>query len=131
MPTLAVPRTFWEKATILHAEYHRPSGKGFPSRISRHHYDIFMIVTSEGGKALTSDVELLERVVHHKEIFFKSSWANYRSARPGTMRMVPAPHQISNVKEDYALMRQMFFSDPPSFETILDQLKFLESTINR
>jgi len=32
---LEVERTFWEKATILHAEYHRPPEKPMRSRLSR------------------------------------------------------------------------------------------------
>jgi hypothetical protein len=40
---LMAKRTFWEKATILHAEYHRSPGKLFPARYSRHYYDVAML----------------------------------------------------------------------------------------
>jgi hypothetical protein len=33
---LEIERTFWEKATILHAEYHRPLDKPMRDRFSRH-----------------------------------------------------------------------------------------------
>ncbi|MFM7930229.1 MAG: nucleotidyl transferase AbiEii/AbiGii toxin family protein, partial [Pirellula sp.] len=36
---LELDRTFWEKATILHAEYHRPANKATPDRFSRHYAD--------------------------------------------------------------------------------------------
>jgi hypothetical protein len=36
---LEVERTFWEKATILHAEYHRSAEKAMPDRFSRHYAD--------------------------------------------------------------------------------------------
>lgn len=36
---LEVERSFWEKATILHAEYHRPADKPTPDRFSRHYAD--------------------------------------------------------------------------------------------
>jgi hypothetical protein len=36
---LSVERTFWEKATILHAEFHRPAEKAMPERFSRHYCD--------------------------------------------------------------------------------------------
>src|SRR5205814_4822425 len=36
---LSVERTFWEKATILHAEFHRPPEKALPERFSRHYSD--------------------------------------------------------------------------------------------
>lgn len=38
--SLLAKRTFWEKATILHAEFHRPLEKNLPSRYSRHYYDV-------------------------------------------------------------------------------------------
>ncbi len=36
---LELERTFWEKATILHTEYHRPIDKPTPDRFSRHYAD--------------------------------------------------------------------------------------------
>lgn len=36
---LELERSFWEKATILHAEYHRPAAKPMPDRFSRHYAD--------------------------------------------------------------------------------------------
>ncbi len=37
---LELERTFWEKATILHTEYHRPAEKPTPDRFSRHYADM-------------------------------------------------------------------------------------------
>lgn len=46
IPTLSVIRTFWEKLTILHGLYHRSlKGKEFAERMSRHYYDVYMLVT--------------------------------------------------------------------------------------
>jgi hypothetical protein len=36
---LDVKRSFWEKATILYTEYHRPTEKPTPDRFSRHYAD--------------------------------------------------------------------------------------------
>lgn len=41
---LAAERTFWEKATLLHAEYHRPPDKEIPIRLSRHYYDMSRLI---------------------------------------------------------------------------------------
>lgn len=128
--TLSAERTFWEKVTILHAEYHRPQTKAFPARLSRHHYDLLMLFRSDLGKNAARNLALLARVVQHKQVFFKSSWANYESSKPGTLKLVPPPHQISALRSDYALMRDMFFSTPPSFEEILNNLAELEKLIN-
>jgi hypothetical protein len=37
---MEVERTFWEKATILHAEYHRPVDEPIGDRFSRHYSDL-------------------------------------------------------------------------------------------
>ncbi len=129
--TLGVARTYWEKATILHAEFHRPETKEFPTRLSRHHYDLFMLSSSDHGEMFASDSSLLEQVVRHKEIFFRSSWANYQDARPGSLKLVPPAHQVVSLAEDYALMRQMFFSEPPSLNEILNKLQEVETRFNQ
>ncbi len=41
--TIAVERTFWEKATILHQEAHRGPDKPLPPRYSRHYYDMYRL----------------------------------------------------------------------------------------
>jgi hypothetical protein len=40
---LLAKRTFREKVTILHAEYHRAGDKDLPGRYSRHYYDVAMM----------------------------------------------------------------------------------------
>jgi len=44
-------RTFWEKATALHAEAHRPSASAPPAYFSRHYYDLAMLLDPDEGKA--------------------------------------------------------------------------------
>jgi Nucleotidyl transferase AbiEii toxin, Type IV TA system len=41
---LSVERTFWEKATILHAEFHRPESKPTQVRLSRHYCDFYELI---------------------------------------------------------------------------------------
>ena len=41
---LSAERTFWEKATILHAEFHRPAEKPMPERFSRHYCDFYELI---------------------------------------------------------------------------------------
>ena len=63
-------RTFWEKATLLHAVFH--SGK-MPTRLSRHHYDLSRLYRHEYGQAALNDGELLASVVEHKKVFFREA----------------------------------------------------------
>lgn len=55
---LSAERTFWEKVTLLHELYHRPSEKGLPQRMSRHYYDTYMLAKSPFKVTTLADREL-------------------------------------------------------------------------
>ena len=128
--TLQVKRTFWEKATLLHAEFYRPPGKKIGDRLSRHYYDLACLAQSPIRGELIQDLDLLEAVVSHKNIFFRSAWASYETARVGTFRLMPPSNRIHSLKIDYRKMEEMFFEEPPPFESILETLEKLEHEIN-
>ena len=48
---LLAKRTFWEKATILHAEYFRAHDKALPDRYSRHWMDECAPVSRQCSRA--------------------------------------------------------------------------------
>lgn len=77
VPTVEILRTFWEKATILHAEAHRPSEKPLPARYSRHYYDVFMIQRNvEILEKILIDRDLLAKVVDFKQRFYRLNGLN-------------------------------------------------------
>lgn len=127
---LEMERTFWEKATILHAEYHRPSAQPIRDRFARHYSDFAALWKHPGGRAAASRVDLLERVRTHKSRFFGSNWANYNSAVPGTLRLAPPEARLAELRHDYAAMEPMFLSSPPRFDAILATLREAENSIN-
>lgn len=127
---LSVERTFWEKATILHAEYHRPPDKPMPDRFSRHFCDFFEMVRRGVSASATRQPELLARVAEHKSLFFRSSWAKYHEALKGTLRVAPPEHRVQALRQDYGRMQQMFFGEPPAFDAIIDGLRRWESEFN-
>ena len=124
-------RTFWEKATILHAEYHRPEDKPLPDRYSRHYYDVAMMSESNIKDEALADRELLVQVVKHKETFYPSGWVRYDLAKPGSLRLVPPENRRAALEQDYKKMAVMIFGEPPSFGWILDRLANLEKEINK
>jgi len=121
-------RTFWEKATILHQEAHRPGT--IPARYSRHYYDLYKLSESPIRSSALSNLALLKAVVEFKERFYYSSWARYDLAAPGSFRLSPPDSQLPALERDYRAMRDMFFREPPSFEAILAGLTALELEIN-
>ena len=125
---LGAERTFWEKATILHAV---SNGSKLRARMSRHYYDVGeMVGSSIYGKAI-QNIDLLIKVAEHKALFFKDSKARYDLAKPGSLRLMPQDEHIIQLNEDYRQMQEMFFEDPPPFESILEKLKTAEEEINR
>lgn len=130
LEAITAERTFWEKATILHAEYHRPADKKIIGRHSRHYYDLAMMAKTVARKRALADAELRERVVHHKTEFYYSKWARYDLAMPGNFRLVPPDERIADLRRDYESMKGMIFSDVPPFEDVLAALAELERDIN-
>jgi len=129
---LSAGRTFWEKATALHAEAHRPADSATPQYFSRHYYDLAMLLDSEEGKAAALDLELLATVAKHKATFFRSAWASYDTARPGTLRLMPSKERLKDLRSDYRAMAPMMFDDtPPSFDVILSAIEKFQETINK
>ena len=123
-------RTFWEKATILHQEAHRPEDKPQPPRHSRHYYDLAKMAGAPVKKVALADRALLENVVQFKQRFYPQAWAHYESAKPGAMRLVPDGHVQKAVETDYAAMANMIFGDIPAFADIMEVLQALEDEIN-
>jgi hypothetical protein len=128
---LEIERSFWEKATILHAEHHRPENKPTPDRYSRHYADTAALAKhADGQRAMTlSDVR--QKVVDWKARFFGSAWARYDLAVPGSFRLVPADARVDALRRDYQAMHDMYLSEPPSFDEILTDLAEMESQINK
>jgi hypothetical protein len=127
---MEVERTFWEKATILHAEYHRPADQAVGERFSRHYSDLAALWKQPAGAASLAQLDLLERVARFKSRFFPSSWANYAQAKPGSLRLVPPSHRKSELAQDYAKMGPMFLAPPPTFEEVVETLREAEARIN-
>lgn len=129
---LSAQRTFWEKATALHAEAHRPAETATPQYFSRHYYDLAMLLDTGEGKTAAADFDLLATVAKHKATFFRSGWANYDTARPGTLQLLPSEARMKDLRADYRAMAPMMFDDkPPAFDDILAKIKTLQETINK
>jgi hypothetical protein len=128
---LELERTFWEKATILHTEYHRPADKPTPDRFSRHYADVAALAKQPNAATVINRHDIRDRVVQWKSQFFGSAWANYKAAKPGTFRVVPPDQRVPELRRDYQAMRDMYLSEPASFDDILTALSILETRINQ
>jgi hypothetical protein len=127
---LLAKRTFWEKVTILHAEFHRPADKALPDRYSRHYYDVAMLAQGPIRAEALADMPLLDQVVIHKQTFYPSAWAHYAAAYPGSLHLLPSPERVVALERDYRNMSVMLFGDAPAFEQVIETLAALEQEIN-
>lgn len=125
---IAGERTFWEKATILHQEAHRPGE--IPLRHSRHYYDLYKLAQSPLRKAALSELNLLKDVVEFKQRFYPSNWAHFDLAVPRTLKLIPPQPQLANLERDYRAMQNMLFGTPPDFNSIVEELGSLQTEIN-
>jgi hypothetical protein len=127
---LNVERTFWEKATILHQYAHYPEEKIVPERQSRHFYDFYCLLNSVAKEKALANIDLLEKVVAHKGLYFRSGWANYTTAKKGTFKAIPEKRVLEAMEKDYSAMSEMFFEEPPTWEKIIEALKEFETEFN-
>jgi Nucleotidyl transferase AbiEii toxin, Type IV TA system len=127
VPTLALVRTYWEKATILHALYH--SGK-LRDGLSRHFYDLVMLDRAGVTDQALENIALLASVVRNKQIMFADNSASYETAVPGTLRLRPMGELEERLKRDYAAMSDMFMAPAPSFDTLMEELAAIEAKLN-
>jgi hypothetical protein len=128
---LELQRTFWEKATILHAEYHRPIDSPTPDRYARHYFDMTRLLAHADAARFLADVAQCQRVVDWKSRVFARGWARYDLAQHGTFRLVPPEGRQAALARDYATMRPMFMTEPPRFDVLLATLAEAEAVINR
>ena len=75
-------------------------------------------------------LDLLETVIHFKQIYFAANWAKYENAVPGTIRIAPNEQLRKVLRDDYAQMKEMLPVDALTFDQILEKLDALEIRLN-
>ena len=71
-------------------------------------------------------------MVKHKKVFYNASYANYDACLVGKLRLIPEDAMLAALRNDFDRMigAGMFIGEPPTFDTIVDRLRALETTIN-
>ena len=132
LSVLSAARTFWEKATLIHVECHRPSLRPSAERMSRHWYDLARLAEHEVGQQAMGNSELLRDVLRIKETFYRSGFSHYDQCIAGGLRLIPDEPLLGALRQDYQAMlaAQMFYGDTMAFEFIVERLRQLEAEIN-
>jgi predicted nucleotidyltransferase component of viral defense system len=128
---LAVERTFWEKACLLHEETFRPADKPRKLRMARHYYDLWCLLRAGVGQRALAQPALFQRVAEHRELFFRYSWVDYSSHKPGTFRLAPPAAHVANWRADYQeMLGPMFFGATPTFDEMVGAAAEFEALFN-
>jgi hypothetical protein len=135
IPVLAAERTFWEKATLLHAENalaRTPPDRHPPwTRFSRHASDLAAMADTEIVQNAIADESLLRRVCDCKQGRFRENYVDYRDVHRANIEIVPRGALAGALASDYVGMQSMFFEDPPPWDDVIDRLGALEARIHR
>ena len=126
------PRTFWEKAMLLHEETFRPeANKKHRKGMARHYYDLYRLILAGIGEQSAQDLDLFHRVVEHRQVFFPYSWFDYSTLAIGQLRLVPAEADRPAWQADYEdMQREMFYGEVPTFEEILAVVGDFQTRLN-
>jgi len=127
---LAAERTFLEKACLLHEETFRPMDKPRKLRMARHYYDLYSLLRAGIGERAMADMGLFQRVAEHREIFFRFTWVDYGTHKPGTFRLVPPDEHLAKWRADYEeMLGPMFFGETPSFDEMMAAVADFENNL--
>lgn len=129
---LSPERTFFEKATLLHEELCRPVEQGVRPRLSRHFYDLAAMLERGISDRIMAVPTLYDKVVEHRAVFFANGWmGDYSAMKSGPLILTLASERRSEWQKDYEQMKEMFFSDPPTFEVMMNTVETFVTKFNK
>jgi hypothetical protein len=73
---------------------------------------------------------MLDDVRAFKNAYYHAAWARYDLAVPGSLAIVPGSKKLRDLATDYRSMEQMFLSEPPPFEEVIEALQGFEDSVN-
>jgi hypothetical protein len=129
---LALPRTHWEKTTLVHVECNRPNPRANAERLSRHWYDVYQMSRNLTDFQSATVHELLGDVVRCKKMFFHYGYADYESCLSGGLRLVPSDEMKKALEAEFKSMvaAGMFYNEPPPFQEILTKLAEVQQLLS-
>lgn len=122
-------RTFYEKITILHREANRVNGN-YPTRYSRHFYDVYKILLTDIKAKSFDNLELLKAVIEFKKKFYTCNWAKYDKIVEGNLKLIPSDVALDIFSKDYDSMKNMLFGEKIPFDKIISSVKEYELELN-
>lgn len=131
VPCVNPERTFLEKLFLLHEEFQKPENMIRVNRLSRHLYDIEMLMRTEFADIALINNDLYNKIITHRSIYTKISGIDYRLHQPKTLNPIPPDSVMANWKKDYKKMQdEMIYGESLSFDKLIERLKEIKNRIN-
>lgn len=131
VPCVNPERTFLEKLFLLHEEFQKPENEIRVDRLSRHLYDIEMLMRTEYAEIALANKELYNEIIYHRSIYTKISSIDYAGHQHKTLNPLPPDTITDNWKKDYQQMQEeMIYGESLSFDKLLERIKELKEKIN-
>jgi len=129
-------RTFWEKATAIHAYCLRGAFRG-GDRYARHWYDLDCLDQIGIAQSAFDDRALAAAVAEHKQHFFRENdkdgdVIDYAAAVSGSLCLVPPEEPLEALAHDYRKMIDagLLRTDAIDFSDLMERLADLQSRAN-
>jgi hypothetical protein len=127
-------RTFWDKVVILHGLRRwfdiRGELRGGGHRVSRHYYDIHMLLASNIGQKALANPALGADCVAHARMFFNRPDFDLASAVAPSFMLCPEGAMYDDLRRDYTAMSTMIFGAAPDFDAVIESVAALQSKLN-
>lgn len=134
--TLRPSRTFVEKLFAMHeaaSKFEADRGNiADKNRLARHYYDVAMMQdTAYAERALSGN--MFKKVADNQEYRWEQRGWILKTAKPGTLKILPPDGLRAKLEKDYDGMQSMMFDnpEPPSFGDIMHRLEKLDAAVNK
>jgi hypothetical protein len=78
--------------------------------MARRYHDLWCLLRAGLGRRALTNMDLFRRVAAHREVFFRVSWADDTTHRPGAFRLVPPADHLAAWRTDCEeMLGPMFF----------------------
>ncbi len=133
---MSAQRTFWEKATAIHAYCLRGEFRG-GDRYARHWFDLDCLDIVGIAQDALDDRTVARDVAKHKQHFFREKAQtgeviDYGAAVAGKLCLVPAGEALEALEHDYSKMLDagLLREDAVAFEELIARLASLQDRAN-
>lgn len=131
--TILPERTFWDKVVIVHGLRawfdRRGELRQEGQRVSRHYYDLHVILATDVGARAVADRALGHECIRHAAMFFGRPDFDLESAAGGRFALTPHAEMLDRLRRDYEAMAGMVFGQVPPFDDVVHSVAVLEARL--